>query len=39
VRKFPEPDELAAEMSRTGFREVRYLRFTGGIVALHLGIK
>ena len=38
VRKFPSPDELAEEMRRAGFVEVRYERFTGGIVALHLGV-
>ena len=39
VRKFPPAEELAEEMRRAGFREVRYERFTGGIVALHLGVK
>ena len=38
VRKFPPAEELAEEMRRAGFGEVRYERFTGGIVALHLGI-
>jgi demethylmenaquinone methyltransferase/2-methoxy-6-polyprenyl-1,4-benzoquinol methylase len=38
VRKFPPAEELAVEMRRTGFAEVRYERFTGGIVALHLGV-
>ena len=38
VRKFPSPDELAERMRRAGFAEVRYERFTGGIVALHLGV-
>jgi demethylmenaquinone methyltransferase/2-methoxy-6-polyprenyl-1,4-benzoquinol methylase len=38
VRKFPPPEKLAEEMRRAGFREVRYERFTGGIVALHLGV-
>jgi demethylmenaquinone methyltransferase/2-methoxy-6-polyprenyl-1,4-benzoquinol methylase len=37
VRKFPEADELAAEMRRAGFRDVRFERLTAGIVALHLG--
>jgi demethylmenaquinone methyltransferase/2-methoxy-6-polyprenyl-1,4-benzoquinol methylase len=38
VRKFPSPEELAEAMRRAGFAEVRYERFTGGIVALHLGV-
>ena len=38
VRKFPSAEELAKEMRRAGFSEVRYERFTGGIVALHVGI-
>jgi len=38
VRTFPSAEELAVAMRRAGFREVRYERFTGGIVALHLGI-
>jgi demethylmenaquinone methyltransferase/2-methoxy-6-polyprenyl-1,4-benzoquinol methylase len=38
VRKFPSADELAEEMRLAGFEEVRYERFTGGIVALHLGV-
>ncbi|MBM3739574.1 MAG: bifunctional demethylmenaquinone methyltransferase/2-methoxy-6-polyprenyl-1,4-benzoquinol methylase UbiE [Acidobacteria bacterium] len=39
VRKFPSADELAAEMRRSGFREVRFTRMTFGIVALHIGVK
>jgi demethylmenaquinone methyltransferase/2-methoxy-6-polyprenyl-1,4-benzoquinol methylase len=38
VRKFPSAEELAEEMRRAGFAEVGYERFTGGIVALHLGV-
>jgi len=38
VRKFPPAEELAQEMRRAGFEQVRYERFTGGIVALHLGV-
>lgn len=37
VRKFPSAEELAEEMRRTGFEQVRFVRMTGGIVALHLG--
>jgi demethylmenaquinone methyltransferase / 2-methoxy-6-polyprenyl-1,4-benzoquinol methylase len=38
VRRFPKADELAEDMRRAGFRDVRYEYLTGGIVALHLGI-
>jgi demethylmenaquinone methyltransferase/2-methoxy-6-polyprenyl-1,4-benzoquinol methylase len=38
VRKFPSPEELADQMRRGGFEEVRYERFTGGIATLHLGV-
>jgi demethylmenaquinone methyltransferase/2-methoxy-6-polyprenyl-1,4-benzoquinol methylase len=38
VRKFPSAEELAEEMRRAGFAEVRYERFTGGIATLHLGV-
>ncbi len=37
VRRFPAPDELAALLERTGFAEVEYRTFAGGIVALHTG--
>ena len=38
VRKFPSAEELAEEMRRAGFEEVRYERFSGGIATLHLGV-
>jgi demethylmenaquinone methyltransferase/2-methoxy-6-polyprenyl-1,4-benzoquinol methylase len=37
VRKFPSAGQLAEDMRRVGFEEVRYEYLTGGIVALHLG--
>jgi demethylmenaquinone methyltransferase/2-methoxy-6-polyprenyl-1,4-benzoquinol methylase len=37
VKRFPGPDELAAKLS--GFDDVRYRLFAGGIVALHTGTK
>jgi len=37
VRRFPGPDDLAAQMA--GFTEVSYRLFAGGIVALHTGVK
>ncbi len=39
VRKFPAPAELADRMSETGFSDVRYELWSGGIVALHRGVK
>jgi demethylmenaquinone methyltransferase/2-methoxy-6-polyprenyl-1,4-benzoquinol methylase len=37
VRRFPGPDDLAAQMA--GFTDVSYRLFAGGIVALHTGVK
>jgi demethylmenaquinone methyltransferase/2-methoxy-6-polyprenyl-1,4-benzoquinol methylase len=37
VRRFPGPDDLAAQMA--GFHDVRYRLFAGGIVALHTGVR
>ncbi|MHB8642382.1 MAG: bifunctional demethylmenaquinone methyltransferase/2-methoxy-6-polyprenyl-1,4-benzoquinol methylase UbiE [Gaiellaceae bacterium] len=37
VRRFPGPDELAAQLE--GFEDVRYRLFAGGIVALHTAVK
>jgi demethylmenaquinone methyltransferase/2-methoxy-6-polyprenyl-1,4-benzoquinol methylase len=37
VRKFPDAPELAERMKTAGFRDVRFIRMTFGIVALHLG--
>jgi len=39
VRKFPGAEELATEMTSAGYRNVRFVRMTMGIVALHLGVK
>jgi demethylmenaquinone methyltransferase/2-methoxy-6-polyprenyl-1,4-benzoquinol methylase len=36
VRRFPEPEALAALLERSGFSAVRFRRFAGGIVALHV---
>jgi demethylmenaquinone methyltransferase/2-methoxy-6-polyprenyl-1,4-benzoquinol methylase len=38
VRRFPGPEDLAEVIRRSGFDEVRYERFAGGIVALHTGV-
>ncbi|MGD9896937.1 MAG: bifunctional demethylmenaquinone methyltransferase/2-methoxy-6-polyprenyl-1,4-benzoquinol methylase UbiE [Candidatus Methylacidiphilaceae bacterium] len=39
IAAFPRPEELAREMETAGFRLIRFLRLTGGIVALHEGEK
>jgi demethylmenaquinone methyltransferase/2-methoxy-6-polyprenyl-1,4-benzoquinol methylase len=38
VRRFPEAKALAELMESTGFEQVRYRLFAGGIVALHTGV-
>ncbi|MGB6546402.1 MAG: class I SAM-dependent methyltransferase [Candidatus Acidiferrales bacterium] len=35
VGRFPSPEELAAQMERAGFGDVRFVRWTGGTVTLH----
>ena len=37
IRRFPEPDALADEMSAAGFDNVTYRSLSGGIVAIHSG--
>ncbi len=39
VSDFPSPRELATWMTEAGFRDVSYRLLTGGIVAIHVGIK
>ncbi len=39
VLQFPEPPELAAHMERAGFAEVRWKTLSGGIAALHWGVR
>ncbi len=39
IRKFPTPDELQRAMEDAGFADVRYRLLTGGIAALHVGVK
>jgi demethylmenaquinone methyltransferase / 2-methoxy-6-polyprenyl-1,4-benzoquinol methylase len=38
VRRFPEPEGLAALMDDAGFGDIRWRLFAGGIVALHTGV-
>jgi len=37
IRKFPTQDNLAAMMTKAGFRQVSYRNLTGGIAAIHSG--
>jgi len=37
VRRFPGPEDLARLLDSCGFEAVRFRRFAGGIVALHVG--
>lgn len=39
ARVFPEPDELARRMERSGFTDVAFDRFLGGVTALHVGTR
>lgn len=39
VQAFPSPPELARLMEQAGFNEVQVQRMTGGIVALHRGVR
>jgi demethylmenaquinone methyltransferase/2-methoxy-6-polyprenyl-1,4-benzoquinol methylase len=37
VKRFPAPEQLAAIMSRSGMRNIRYVVTAGGIVTMHVG--
>ncbi|MDR0787673.1 MAG: bifunctional demethylmenaquinone methyltransferase/2-methoxy-6-polyprenyl-1,4-benzoquinol methylase UbiE [Gemmatimonadota bacterium] len=39
VLRFPEPPELATKMSDAGFEDVKWKRLSGGIAALHVGVR
>lgn len=39
VLRFPEPPELARRMEDAGFADVDWRRLSGGIVALHVGVR
>ncbi len=39
IQGFPEPEVLVGLLEEAGFREPRYSRLSGGIVALHLATK
>jgi demethylmenaquinone methyltransferase/2-methoxy-6-polyprenyl-1,4-benzoquinol methylase len=37
VSRFPDQESLAMSLRETGFTNVRYRNFTGGVAALHMG--
>jgi demethylmenaquinone methyltransferase / 2-methoxy-6-polyprenyl-1,4-benzoquinol methylase len=37
VRRFPGPEQLAAQMAATGLERVRWILTAGGIIAIHVG--
>ncbi len=37
VKRFPDPEQLAARMWSVGLREISYVLTAGGIIALHVG--
>jgi demethylmenaquinone methyltransferase / 2-methoxy-6-polyprenyl-1,4-benzoquinol methylase len=39
VRRFPDPEALAAELDAAGLTDVRWVLTAGGIIALHAGTK
>ena len=39
VRRFPDPEELAARMAAAGLAEVRWILTAGGIIAIHVGTR
>jgi demethylmenaquinone methyltransferase/2-methoxy-6-polyprenyl-1,4-benzoquinol methylase len=39
VSRFPDQNELASMMRRVGFEEVTFQNLSGGIAALHLGMR
>ena len=39
LTNFPDADGLAARFAQADFRDVRYVRLLGGIVAIHVGTK
>jgi demethylmenaquinone methyltransferase/2-methoxy-6-polyprenyl-1,4-benzoquinol methylase len=39
VKRFPQPEGLAATMERAGLEQIRWILTAGGIIALHIGVK
>jgi len=38
VKRFPDPEGLAAEMDAAGLKDIRYVLTAGGIIATHYGV-
>ena len=39
IRAWPDQEALAAEMTTAGWHDVHYVNMTGGVVAVHIGVK
>ena len=39
IRQFPPQAELASRMKKAGFEKVRFINLSGGIAAIHTGVK
>jgi demethylmenaquinone methyltransferase/2-methoxy-6-polyprenyl-1,4-benzoquinol methylase len=39
VKRFPQPEGLAAALQRAGLEQIRWVLTAGGIIALHVGVK
>jgi demethylmenaquinone methyltransferase/2-methoxy-6-polyprenyl-1,4-benzoquinol methylase len=39
IRMFPSPEEIAGLMTRSGFRDVRFLRFSNGLAVAYFASK
>jgi demethylmenaquinone methyltransferase/2-methoxy-6-polyprenyl-1,4-benzoquinol methylase len=39
IRQFPKQDELASRMNSAGFDQVQVINLSGGIAAIHIGLK
>jgi demethylmenaquinone methyltransferase/2-methoxy-6-polyprenyl-1,4-benzoquinol methylase len=39
VKRFPQPEGLAAVLQRAGLEQIRWVLTAGGIIAMHVGVK
>jgi demethylmenaquinone methyltransferase/2-methoxy-6-polyprenyl-1,4-benzoquinol methylase len=39
VKRWPEPEGLAAALERSGLQQIRWILTAGGIIATHVGVK
>ncbi|MFH1159014.1 MAG: bifunctional demethylmenaquinone methyltransferase/2-methoxy-6-polyprenyl-1,4-benzoquinol methylase UbiE [Pseudomonadota bacterium] len=39
IRRFPKQEDLAGRMKKAGFEQVRFVNLSGGIAAIHTGVK